>query len=133
MFEIVERVDWVYGHRLKDHDGPCRFLHGHNGAIELVLAAEHLDEMGFVMDLGEVNQIVSSDLRANFDHRMLLHQEDSVIPHLEAAGEVFIPLPFHPTAENLAKMLFDRYRQRGIPLVEVRLFEMAGSWACYRP
>lgn len=133
MFEIVQRIEWIYGHRLRAHAGPCSRLHGHNGVIEMVLASERLDEMGFVRDFGEIERLVRADLEENLDHRMLLEERDPAIPHLEAAGEVFVALPFHPTAENLARMLFERYSSRGVPLVEVRLIEKPGSLARYRP
>ena len=38
--------------------GKCRYLHGHNGVLEVDIEGESLDERGMVMDFGEVGDLV---------------------------------------------------------------------------
>ena len=38
----------------------------------------------------------------------------------------------NPTAENIAKLIFDHARGKGLPVIEVRLWETPTSYAAYR-
>jgi 6-pyruvoyltetrahydropterin/6-carboxytetrahydropterin synthase len=38
----------------------------------------------------------------------------------------------NPTAENIAKLIFNYARSQGLPVVEVRLWETPTSYASYR-
>jgi 6-pyruvoyltetrahydropterin/6-carboxytetrahydropterin synthase len=44
-----------------------------------------------------------------------------------------VALEFNPTAENIARMIFEHVRRAGLPVVEVQLVEQQGSIAAYRP
>ena len=35
LHRITKLIDFCYGHRLMNYAGKCRFLHGHNGRIEV--------------------------------------------------------------------------------------------------
>jgi 6-pyruvoyltetrahydropterin/6-carboxytetrahydropterin synthase len=133
MYQIIEELVFPYGHRLTNHPGGCGRLHGHNGRLQVVLQAEALDEMGYVMDFDALNDVLRTVVSETFDHRMILHKDDPVIPHLREAGEEFVTLDEHPTAEAIARALYDQLTERGLPAVEVRLYETPTSIAIYRP
>ena len=42
-------------------------------------------------------------------------------------------MEFNPTAENIARMIFEHARRAGFPVVEVQLVEQEGSIAGYAP
>jgi 6-pyruvoyltetrahydropterin/6-carboxytetrahydropterin synthase len=42
-------------------------------------------------------------------------------------------LDVNPTAENIARVIFDRAAAVGLPVTEVVLWETANSYATYRP
>ena len=63
---------------------------------------------------------------------MLLHRDDPVIPELRRQGEPFVELDANPTAENIAKLIFDYAIGHGLPVVEVTLWESDNSFATYR-
>ena len=132
MHLVSQEVTFSYGHRLLGYQGKCGRLHGHNGRVEVVLASRELDEQGFVVDFDEIDAALRSWLVENFDHRMLLHRDDPVIAHLEAAGEDFVALDENPTAEVIARRVFEHVRSLGAPVVEVRLWELETSCAIYR-
>ena len=48
-------------------------------------------------------------------------------------GEPFVELDVNPTAENIAKLIFDRAAEHGLPVIEVTLWETENSFAAYRP
>ena len=44
MFRICKTIELESGHLLSKHPGSCAFPHGHTRSVELVFAAETLDE-----------------------------------------------------------------------------------------
>lgn len=130
-FRITEEVRFCYGHRLMEYVGRCARLHGHNARVQIVLGAPALDHRGFVMDFGDLESHVRAWIDARFDHRLLLRHDDPVIPVLRAAGEDFVALDENPTAEYLARAIYDHVKAEGLPVVEVRFWETESSVACY--
>ncbi len=131
MFQVSEVVHFCYGHRLLDYVGKCARVHGHNGRVEIVAAARTLDARGFVLDFSDLQSAAQAYIDEQLDHRLLLRHDDPLVPVLTAQGEAFVPLPVNPTAENLAKLIFDHLRQRGFPVIAVRFFETETSLAVY--
>lgn len=133
MFQVTREIRFCYGHRLLNYDGKCRHLHGHNGRAVITLESDRLDGLGMVMDFSAIKRVVSQWIDANLDHRMILHKDDPVLPHLKQQGEPVFLLDVNPTAENIAKLIFEITQSHGFPVVEVRLWETDDSWAAYRP
>lgn len=129
---ITKIIHFSYGHRLMNHDGPCRHLHGHNGVIEVDVDSDALDAQGMVVDFGDVRDVVKGWVDANLDHRMLLCRDDPAVPALDELKEPLYLMDGNPTAENIAKEIFERARERGLSVCEVRLWETPSSRAVYR-
>jgi 6-pyruvoyltetrahydropterin/6-carboxytetrahydropterin synthase len=129
---VTRAIDFCYGHRLLEHKGKCRHLHGHNGLLEVDVDAESLDDMGMVVDFSDVRDLVKGWVDANLDHRMVLNRRDPVVPLLKELGEPFYLMDENPTAENIARLIFRQARGQGLNVVEVRLWETPGSRATYR-
>jgi 6-pyruvoyltetrahydropterin/6-carboxytetrahydropterin synthase len=55
-----------------------------------------------------------------------------VIPVLRALGERYRVLDVNPTAENIAKLIYDHALAEGFPVAEVTLWETENSFATYR-
>jgi 6-pyruvoyltetrahydropterin/6-carboxytetrahydropterin synthase len=133
MFQVTREIRFCYGHRLLNYDGKCRHLHGHNGRAVITLAAPRLDALGMVMDFSHIKRVVSGWIDANLDHRMVLHRDDPLVGYLRQQGEPLYLLDANPTAENLAKLIYDYAAGQGFPVVAVRLWETDDSHATYRP
>jgi len=131
MFRTVQRISFCYGHRLCGYDGKCRHLHGHNATAELTFESETLDAGGMVLDFALVKRKILAWLQENLDHRLLLMKGDPLIPVLEKAGELFVTLDTPPTAENLARLIHDRAKSEGFPVVRVRVWETPDQSALY--
>jgi 6-pyruvoyltetrahydropterin/6-carboxytetrahydropterin synthase len=132
MFEVAKEIRFCYGHRLLNYDGKCRHLHGHNGRAVITLAAPALDPLGMVMDFTRIKQQVGGWIENELDHRMLLHRDDPVLPFLETLGEPVVVLNVNPTAENIAKLIYDYSRSQGFPVTQVQLWETENSYAVYQ-
>ncbi len=133
MYRVTREISFCYGHRLLNYSGKCRFLHGHNGTAEITLESDQLDARGMVLDFSEIKQVVSAGIDSNLDHEMLLHRDDPVLPMLQAKGEPVFVMDTNPTAEAIARLIFDFATSRGFPVVEVRLWETDTCCATYRP
>src|SRR5512140_2172471 len=127
MYSVTQELPFCYGHRLLQYPGKCGRLHGHNGVARITLRASQLDKMGMVADFDEIERALRGFLDESLDHRMLLHREDPIVPVLRAAGEEFVAIEMNPTAENIARMIFEQAQRAGFPVVEVQLVEQQGS------
>ena len=133
MYRVTREIEFCYGHRLLNYSGKCRHLHGHNGRAVVAVQAERLDRLGMVVDFGRIKDVVSDWIDRTLDHRMLLHRDDPVLPLLREQGEPVFVMDVNPTAENIARLIFDYAAGQGFPVVEVRLWETETSCAVYRP
>ncbi len=132
MHQIVKVLKFSYGHRLLDYEGKCARPHGHNARVEVELRSETLDPRGMVADFGDVKDRLSAYIEAEIDHRMVLRRDDPLVPALEALGEPVCVLEENPTAENLARLLFEKARSFGLPVAAVRFWETDSSCSEYR-
>ena len=86
-----------------------------------------------LVDFSDIKSAVSTWIDENLDHRMLLRRDDPVAPLLKDMGEPMYLLDDNPTAENIAKLIFDQANtlQLPAPIVEVRLWETPKCFATY--
>ncbi len=94
----------------------CHRLHGHTYQIELGLEGALAQDMGWVMDYGEVTKAFKP-MEEALDHHCL-----NEIEGLD-----------NPTAENLAFWIFARLRPSLPLLTDVTVKETPGTAAIYRP
>jgi 6-pyruvoyltetrahydropterin/6-carboxytetrahydropterin synthase len=129
---IVKRLHFCYGHRLMDYDGKCAHPHGHNGILEIELSSQQLDQRGMVYDFTDVKRHIQEFIDREIDHRMLLREDDPIVPALESIGEPVFTMKENPTAENIAKLIFGEAKARQLPVVAVRLWETLDAFAEYQ-
>jgi 6-pyruvoyltetrahydropterin/6-carboxytetrahydropterin synthase len=132
MFRVTREIRFCYGHRLLNYDGKCRYLHGHNGRAVITLETPHLDQLGMVIDFSRIKRVVSTWINDTLDHKMILHKDDPLLPYLRQQGEPIFVVDVNPTAENIAKVIYDYTASQGFPVVEVLLWETDDSCATYR-
>ena len=93
MFELTVESSFSSAHNLREYDGACERLHGHNWRVELHIEAEKLDSNGLAIDFKllkkELNKVVGG-----LDHRYL--------------NEITPFDTLNPSAENLAKYIFEK-------------------------
>jgi 6-pyruvoyltetrahydropterin/6-carboxytetrahydropterin synthase len=131
MFRVTREISFCYGHRLLNYDGKCRHLHGHNGRALITLESPQLDGLGMVVDFSQIKRVVGTWINDTLDHKMILHKDDPVLAYLRQQGEPIFVLDTNPTAENIARMIYEYTAAQGFPVVEVRLWETDDSFATY--
>jgi len=132
LHRVAREIHFCYGHRLLNYDGKCRHLHGHNGKAVITLEAERLDALGMVVDFARLKRVVGGWIDEAIDHKMLLHRDDPVLAYLRAQGEPVFVMNVNPTAENIARLIYEYAAAQGFPVVEVQLWETDACQASYR-
>jgi 6-pyruvoyltetrahydropterin/6-carboxytetrahydropterin synthase len=131
MYRVTCEVEFCYGHRLLKYEGNCRHLHGHNARVVIALEALELDDRGMVVDFGDIKREVQEWIDATLDHTMLLCRDDPILPVLQAHGERVFVMESNPTAENIARLIFEQTARSGLPVVEVIVWETEKCHASY--
>lgn len=88
MFIVKKRMEIAGAHRLNlNYESKCANLHGHNWIVTVWCKSQTLDANGMVMDFTHIKREVQDKL----DHKFL----NDVVP-------------FNPTAENIAKWVYNQ-------------------------
>ncbi|MDE2290930.1 MAG: 6-carboxytetrahydropterin synthase [Elusimicrobia bacterium] len=132
MYSVTKQISFCYGHRLLEYSGKCRFLHGHNGLLEVAVDKPELDRLGFVMDFGDISAVVKKWVDAELDHKMLLNEADPIVAMMKEHQQPYVVLKGNPTAEAIARHVFDYCRSQKLPVACVTLWETPTSHASYR-
>ena len=134
----VERYhDISMGHRVVGHENKCRHLHGHNYRIHFTCTANELDDLGRVIDFSLIKAHLCEWLEVNWDHQMVLWQEDPLLEQLkDIVPEDIVTVPFNPTAEQLAQYLVtvvgpQQLAGTGVKLISVKIDETRKCSASY--
>ena len=131
MYTISKSFSFCYGHRLLNDKGRCRHLHGHTAKALFVLGNDKLDKHGMVFHFDRLKETIGKWLEENFDHTLLLSEEDPMVKLLEKIGERIHTFPFNPTAENIARTLFEKAMSFGLPVIKVEVWESESAKASY--
>ena len=131
MYSVTKRIEFCYGHRLMNYDGVCRYPHGHNAVVEIDVRADSLDERNMVADFGDIKRIVKGWIDRELDHKMILRHDDPLAEALRNLGEPMYLLDSNPTAERIARLIFDVSREHGLAVSRVTVWETPTSWATY--
>ena len=119
MFELIIETDFAAAHNLREYQGQCEKLHGHNWKVQVVLKADKLDRLGMVIDFRDAKKIIVEILN-RFDHTYLNDLADFSV--------------FNPTTENLAKILYYELKNRlpeGVGLCKITTWESDRCGASY--
>jgi len=150
MYRICKMFEIENGHFLSKNLSRCKMPHGHTRKVEVVLAAEVLDENDMVCDFKALKLALSSFIDS-LDHAMVINTESEHYEYFKENFERLIPVDsMDPTSEVIAKLIFDHinseihsnttykddkgceYKIRDKVIVEkVRISEGSDSWAEY--
>jgi 6-pyruvoyltetrahydropterin/6-carboxytetrahydropterin synthase len=84
-----------------------------------------------VLDFTDIKRVVAAWIDDHLDHRMILCREDPAVPMLRQMGEPMHLIDANPTAENIAKLIYDFTAEHGFPIVNVQLWETPHCYATY--
>jgi len=101
-------------HRLPRYEGPCFRMHGHNYKFFVAVEGEVDPATGMIADFGVIKDVVAQEVLARVDHRNL----NDILEN--------------PTAENIARWIWEALATRLPALAEIRLYEIPDSCVTYR-
>ena len=131
MFTIRKEFKFEMSHRLvSSFHKPCQRFHGHSYVLELFFTSDKLNNDGMVIDFAQVKDIIGEYVDS-WDHMMVLNEKD---PALEANKEFISNIKvvdYNPTAENMAKDMYQYIKTMLPVLTKVRLHETVTGWAEY--
>ena len=123
MFELTVKAEFEAAHQINGYNGKCQRLHGHNWSVEAIVEGYALDELGMLIDFkvlkAELNKVLDE-----LDHRYL--NELSIF----SEGT-------NPTAENLARYIFERlssseiFKESTAQLKAIKVYESPRSCVTY--
>jgi 6-pyruvoyltetrahydropterin/6-carboxytetrahydropterin synthase len=140
---ITRRLEFDSGHRIPNHDGQCKHLHGHRYAIEVTLTGEIADhpgkaDDGMVLDFGDIKRLTHQHLVELWDHAFLVAKEDEVLVSFlnSLPNHKTVIMEHVPTVENLANTaftilqpIFQQAFGGHLVLTALRLYETPNCWA----
>ncbi len=136
MIICTRKIEFDAAHRIRDHESVCKMLHGHRYVVEASFAAQGLDQLGRVIDFGEIKEILGSWINKNFDHNTILSKDDIDLGRMIASqtGQNIFYLNYHPTAENIARFLFEEvcpalFAGRSVKCVAIKIYETPNCYA----
>ncbi|KMZ44682.1 MULTISPECIES: 6-carboxytetrahydropterin synthase QueD [Bacillales] len=110
-------------HHLHAYEGKCKNLHGHTYTVVFGISG-FPDEIGLVIDFGDIKQIWKEHIEIYLDHRYL----NEMLPPMNTTAENMVVWIFEEMEKQLQS---DAYRDRydGARVEFVRLFETPTSYA----
>jgi 6-pyruvoyltetrahydropterin/6-carboxytetrahydropterin synthase len=129
MFTVRKKFRLEIAHVLEDaYSNECKSLHGYSMVIEIFCQSEKLNENGMVLDFKKLKEVLSH-LMDQIDHSVILDNTSTWRDNL-GLSKMFL-VPFNPTAENLAKLIY-RYAKDRVPILsKVRVHETETGYAEY--
>ncbi|MFN7094137.1 MAG: 6-pyruvoyl trahydropterin synthase family protein [Burkholderiales bacterium] len=104
-FSSIRKHEIHAGHRVYGHPGKCQYLHGHSYIIHFYCSSNELDNLGMVVDFSIIKTTLCQWLEDNYDHRLLIWQDDPWAIQLQQLDSTVVLVPYNPTAENIAHHL----------------------------
>lgn len=131
--KIAKEFNWEMGHRLPEHFGKCKNIHGHSYKMLVELEGELNEKTGMVMDYYDVKKIVIPIVE-ELDHAFMVNENDSeVISFLEKINSKIIVVPFESTVENICNFILNKIADVELPSnikkIKVRINETPDDYA----
>jgi 6-pyruvoyltetrahydropterin/6-carboxytetrahydropterin synthase len=135
MIKCTRKLEFDAAHRILEHEGKCKLLHGHRYVLEITVKAKQLDEIGRVVDFGVMKKVVGKWIDDNWDHNAILNREDKIMGEMieKTTGQKIYYLDCNPTVENMADYLFKKIcpkllEKYNIIVEKIKLYETPNCW-----
>jgi 6-pyruvoyltetrahydropterin/6-carboxytetrahydropterin synthase len=130
MYIVTKVLKFCAAHRLYKYDGCCNNIHGHNYRVDVQIKCRALNQLGMVIDFGEIKEKLQTILDFQYDHKLILFKDDPMVKHFQSLTPVCI-FPKNPTAENMVEVFTDEFNKViGFPFeISVRVWETDTSYA----
>ena len=130
--KIAKEFRWEMGHRLPEHFGQCKNIHGHSYKM-LVEFEGKLDKNGMIIDYYDVEKIINPIIE-KLDHSFMVNKNDKmVLEFLERMNSKKVVVDFQSTAEIICLYLLNEIEKASLPgnvnELKVRVYETSHDYA----
>lgn len=149
MYTINKEIQFDAGHRVPLHTSKCKNPHGHRYRVVAHVEGELItkgSESGMVRDFSIVKELLTERVHDVYDHGFIVQAIDydmhcSLGLYFDVENNEYINehdwkiivVPFIPTAECLAKAIYDDLKANGLPnLIRIDVWETPTSCASYQ-
>jgi 6-pyruvoyltetrahydropterin/6-carboxytetrahydropterin synthase len=138
MFILKSEVEFDMAHYLKGYEGKCKNIHGHRYRLVAKFKSPKLKEEGQTRGMVEDFSVLKKALKEisdYFDHKLMIEdtgkqKETELIKALYDFDVVQVP--YRPTAEEMARHIYQMLKEQALPIWEVELFETPTNSCIYR-
>jgi len=130
--KIAKEFHWEMGHRLPEHFGLCKNIHGHSYKMIVEFEGE-LDEQGMVIDFYDAEKIIAPIID-ELDHAFMVKDDDQItVEFLEKLDSKKVVVDFFATVENICKYISEKIIMNNLPknirFINVRVYETVEDYA----
>jgi len=130
--KIAKEFRWEMGHRLPEHFGLCKNIHGHSYKMLVEFEGE-LDKNGMIIDYYNVEKIINPIVE-KLDHAFMVNKDDKIVlEFLDKMNSKKVIVDFQSTAENICLYLLNDIKKSSLPRnvreIKVRVYETAYDYA----
>jgi 6-pyruvoyl-tetrahydropterin synthase len=127
--KIQKKYHFYAAHRNKEAGEKCGRIHGHTYDVVCIFDLEM--NGGLTVLFSDIDAKVEPIIK-EYDHYLILHEQDTLCAVLDLANEEYKSLPFQTSAENMCIWLFNRIkRETGLNIVRIELAETKSSNVIY--
>ena len=120
MYELTVISDFAAAHNLRQYEGECENLHGHNWKVEVTVASKKLNKIGLGVDFKILKRTLENILK-RLDHKYL----NEIQPFDKE----------NPSSENIARYIFKQLQKeikdKNIKTARVKVWESENAAAVY--
>jgi len=130
--KIAKEFRWEMGHRLPEHFGLCKNIHGHSYKMIVEFEGE-LDKNQMVIDFYDVEKTINPVIE-KLDHSFMVNINDTpVIEFLDKINSKKVVVNFLATVENICTYLLSEIKKTSstpnISSVKIRVYETQFDYA----
>jgi len=130
--KIAKEFKWEMGHRLPEHFGNCKNIHGHSYKMIIEFEGE-LNESEMIIDFYDIDRIIKP-LIEKLDHAFMVNKNDSdVLAFLDKIKSKKLIVDFNSTVENLCNYALKEIKKFELPenilSVAIRIYETNEDYA----
>ena len=130
--KIAKEFRWEMGHRLPEHFGNCKNIHGHSYKMIVGFEGE-LNENDMIIDFYDVDKIIKP-LVDKLDHAFMVNKNDkAVVEFLDKIKSKKVEVEFNSTVENICKFVLAQIKKVDLPQnvfsISVRVYETNEDYA----
>ncbi|MGA1839610.1 MAG: 6-carboxytetrahydropterin synthase QueD [bacterium] len=120
MFRLMVESGFAAAHQLKEYEGKCESLHGHNWRVQVMVKTDRLNSIGLGIDFKILKNMLN-EILSKLDHSFL----NDITPFNSK----------NPSSENLACFIFEEFLKKTdketLQLDWVRVWESDTACAQY--